>query len=155
MQLRITRCQCGLFQSPRFHLCMQKIATPRTFPEPRADFGTIISPSVLSVSRVSVFSIFKHTKALCIKGCSSKYHNFLFSMLVIREAACKDAPRQAMESSILGLKSSTSSQRGRPSFRSHSILPVTAVLKGRLGAGGGGGGGAGSCGKVYDPPQEV
>lgn len=55
-----------------------------------------------------------------------------------------------------GLKSSTSSQRGRPSFGNHSILPVTAVLKGRLGAGGGGGGGGtGSCGKVYDPPQEV
>lgn len=77
-------------------------------------------------------------------------------MLVIREAACKDAPRQAMESSIPGLKSSTSSQRGRPSFGSHSILSVTAVLKRRLGAGGGGGGGGtGSCGKVYDPPQEV
>lgn len=104
MQLRITRCQCGLFQSPRFHLCVQKTATPRTFPEPRADFGTIISPSIWSVSRVSVFSVFKNTKALCIKGCSSKYHNFLFSMLVIREAACKDAARQAMESSIGVLK---------------------------------------------------
>lgn len=61
VQLCITRCQCGLSQPPRFHLCMQKTETLRTFPEPRADFGTIISPTILSVSRVSVFSIFKNT----------------------------------------------------------------------------------------------
>lgn len=67
-------------------------------------------------------------------------------MLVIRKAACKDAPRQAMESSIQGLKSSTLSQKGRPSLGSHSILPVTAVLKGGLRVDGGG---TGSCGKEF------
>lgn len=66
-------------------------------------------------------------------------------MLVIRKAACKDAPRQAMESSIQGFKSSTFSLVGPASEATASYL-FTAVLKGALQVGGGG---TGSCGKEF------